>query len=400
MSGYDILAPEVRANPYPFYSRLRREAPVAQVEPFGLWIVTRFADVVDVLARVDEFSSRGNLREEPALLDTDDPAEEVFRPGSNIITSDNPTHDRLRAIMQKRFTPQRLAKLQPRVEALTRELLGAMLAAERFDMVRDFTVPLPVIVIAELLGIEIERRDDFKRWSDAVVQVVNGISPELREKGRGGVKELATYLWMMTERRQTQPGDDDLIDTLVRAEREPGRISAREVLSYCVLLLAAGNETTTNLIGGMVHALLKNPAQLELLQRNPDLVPKAVEEGLRYCSPVQGLFRRTLREARVGGVTLPVGAEVMVCYASANHDEARFPDPERFDITRETAGHVAFGRGLHFCLGANLARREARVAIRKLLPILSKLERLDEREEWVDSWFLRGPKKLEFRRAA
>jgi cytochrome P450 len=356
-----------------------------------MWAVTRFADVVEVLRRVDDFSS------EPADDDREKLFENAFG-GANIIGSDNPRHDRLRSIMQKRFTPRRLGHLQGRVEELSRELLASLASDGEFDLVPTYTVPLPVVVIAELLGVEANRVDDFKRWSNALVAIVNSAEGEERQSALAEVGELAKYLSAAAERRRQDPAED-LIGALVAAEKEPGRISAGEVLSYCILLLAAGNETTTNLIGGMISALIDNPDQLALLRDDPSLIPDAVEDGLRYCSPVQGLFRRVLQDTQLNGVTIPAGSRVWVCYASANRDPERFQDPDRFDIKRDCRGHVAFGWGLHFCLGSNLARREARVAISALLPLLCE-SNFSQTVEWLPSWVIRGPKALVLRKAA
>lgn len=391
MADVDLSSPDVISDPYPTYAHLRRRGPAVQVDPTGIWAVTRFSDVVNVLRRVDEFSSA------PAEGDREQLFEKAFG-GPNIIGADNPTHDRLRYIMQGRFTPKRLARVQGRVEELSRELLAACRAKGAFDLVADYTVPLPVIVIAELLGVGSDRVDDFKRWSNALVAIVNAAEGEARDKAMAEVGELARYLAEMAERRRREPADD-LIGALVAAEKEPGRISAGEVLSYCILLLAAGNETTTNLIGGMVNALIQNPEQLDQLRKDPGLIPNAVEEGLRYCSPVQGLFRRVRQDTELDGATIPAGSRVWVCYASANRDPERFPDPDRFDIHRSSRGHVAFGWGLHFCLGANLARREARVALEHLVPILDEV-RLEEPVEWLPSWVIRGPRALPLERAA
>lgn len=390
MSQYDILAPDVRNDPYPFYARLRDEAAAVQVDPLGLYLVTRYDDVVDVLKRTDEFSSTGNQRTTGG---------ELFggMTPATIITSDNPTHNRLRSILHKRFTPRRVASLQTRVEDLTQGLLANIRQENEFDLVTDFTIPLPVIVIAEMLGIESERFEDFKLWSNALMLLMNGAKGEKEGELRVVMGEFAQYLMGMADHRRSHPAED-LIGTLVEAEKQPDLISAPEVLGYCVLLLAAGNETTTNLIGGMTLALLQNPDQLALLRSRPDLLENAVEEGLRYCSPVQGLFRKTTCDTYVDDVAIPKGSEVMVCYASANRDPGHFDNPDRFDITRNSKGHLAFGLGLHFCLGANLARREARVAMERLLPLLEEVEPTFDQVEWVDSWFLRGPKSLPFRR--
>lgn len=391
MSYVDLSSPHVIADPYPTYAKLRRAGPAVQVDPNGMWAVTGFEEVVEVLRRVDDFSSA------PGEGDREQLFEKAFG-GPNIIGADNPTHNRLRYVMQGRFTPKYLARLQGRVEELSRDLLGALAKRDSFDLVNGYTVPLPVIVIAELLGVEPDRVDDFKRWSNALVAIVNAAEGEQRATAMAEVGELAQYLAGMADRRRREPADD-LIGVLVEAEKEPGRISPGEVLSYCILLLAAGNETTTNLIGGLVNALAQNPEQLALVQEDPSLIPNAVEEGLRYCSPVQGLFRRVRADTELDGTIIPAGSRVWVSYAAANRDPSRFPDPDRFDIRRDCRGHVAFGWGLHFCLGANLARREARVALEHLLPVLNEA-RLATPVEWLPSWVIRGPQALAFERAA
>ncbi len=363
-----------------------------RVEPFGHYLIARYADVTDVLQRADDVSSLemsrqiGPVAEIAHML-----GREVTDMPATIISSDNPAHDRLRQIMQGRFTPRAVSKIEAPVRALTEQLVAKLERVGEFDLVGEFTIPLPVVVIAQMLGIDEGRYEDFKRWSDALVRVV-GASGSERQRYQVEMLQLVQYIAEMAERRRTDPGDD-LISAVVGAEKG-GRIEAAEVIAYLILLLVAGNETTTNLIGGMVEALLDNPGEIAKLQADPALLPNAVEEGLRYCSPVQGLFRNATRDARIDTTVIPKDAPMMVCYASANRDAAYWTDPDRFDVTRDTRGHVAFGRGLHFCLGANLARREARIAIARLLPLLPRLRRIREERDYVDSWFLRGPKSL------
>ncbi|MCH9669806.1 MAG: cytochrome P450 [Gammaproteobacteria bacterium] len=388
----DILGPGSHRDPYPYFARLRDSQPVHWLEGEKLWLVTRHADVVDVLRRVEDFSAVANERQEP---------EAGERRGTpNIITLDRPDHDRLRQVLQKRFTNRGLARYQTRIEALATELASHLGTQDEFDLVSDFTVPLPVTTIAEALGIELERYDDFKRWSDALVRIitVRRESPEWYE-ARDSLHELIQYFRMIADSRRETP-TDDLVGALVEAESEPGRISEREIISYCLLLLAAGNETTTNLIGGMVVELFKNPEQFQLLLDEPERLPAAIEEGLRHCSPVQVLFRRTLHETKIGDVVVPANQDIGVSYAAANRDESVFVDPDRFDITRDTTNHVAFGYGLHHCLGAHLARREATAAFERLLPLLPKMQRSYDEVTWVDSWVVRGPKSLPMHWAA
>jgi len=381
----DFLGPGSHQNPYPFYAQLRHSGGPRWVASEKLWLVTRHADVVDVLRRTDDFSAIANERQEPQAQRRGTP---------NIITLDRPDHDRLRQILQKRFTNRGLTRYQGRIDDVVGELVRGIRAGESFDLVRDLTVPLPVTMIAEALGIELERLEDFKRWSDALVQIlaVPHDSPQWAS-AREELHELIAYFSRIADKRRTEPSDD-IVGLLVAAESEPGRISPREILSYCLLLLAAGNETTTNLMGGMVVELMNTPEQLDKLVHNPELLPQAVEEGLRYCSPVQVLFRRAIHDTEVGGVVIPANQDVGVSYAAANRDPDIFPDPDRFDIDRDTSSHVAFGYGLHHCLGAHLARREANAAMAAIVPLLPVMRRQYEDVEWVDSWIVRGPKAL------
>lgn len=391
---WDLTAPAARADPWPVYAELRARPGLHRVGPHGHHLVARHADVVEALERVDDFSSVENANQLGALLDalrSVAPIEATAIPPT-IISSDDPVHGRLRSILHGRFSPRAVAGVEGAVGEIAEALIAGIVDRGEFDFVRDFAIPLPVIVIAHLLGIEPERFDDFKRWSNALVAVANSRG----NASRAGVTEivqLLTYFGDVAERRRTAPRDD-LMSVLVEAERDGDRISRGEVMTFAVLLMIAGNETTTNLIGGLVDALLESPEQMEALSSDPSLVRQAVEEGLRYCSPVQGLFRRATRDVDLAGTRIPEGASLMVCFASANRDPAVFESPDRFDIHRDARRHVAFGRGLHFCLGANLARREARIAIEKLLPLLPRLRRTRQERDWVDSWFLRGPRSI------
>jgi cytochrome P450 len=389
----NFMAPDVRADPYPFYARLRREAPVARVAPLGFWLVTRYEDVIDVLRRTDDFSSTGNAR---VLTLPEDVGLSGLPP--TIISSDNPTHDRLRSILKREFTPRAVAGLDARVRELAKKLVTPLREHDEFDLVREFSVPLPVLVIAEMLGIEPARQDEFKTWSDSLVALAGAQPDDDLAPHFAGVLQLAQYLIDASSQRATAPAAD-LISTLVRARMaDANAIGDGEIITYCALLLVAGNETTTNLIGNLVRALLENPDQLAKLQANPGLINNAVEEALRHSSPVQGLFRLATRDVEVAGVSIPAGSTVMPMYASANRDETRFEDPDRFDIERNASHHIAFGRGLHFCLGANLARREARAALELLLPLLDRVELRSAPVEPVPSFFLRGPKALKLAR--
>lgn len=386
----NVLDPDVRQNPYPFYAALRREAPVCYSDPPGMWLICGYDDVVSVAHRHGEFSSVAMKRQQGS----------GERGVQSVITTDPPVHTRLRGILQREFTARQLARLRPRIEVLADELVSRMLARGRFDFVEQFAIPFPVTVIAEMLGIAPERREAFKWWSDCMVRVVSETSGSAWARAREGVFELVEFFRETIEARRSRPtAAGDLLDRLVEAGRE-GRLSDKEILSYCTLLLAAGNETTTNLIAGTVVALLDHPGELERLLGDPSLIPAAVEEGLRYCSPVQVIFRRALRDLELRGARIAAGQDLALCLASANRDEAKFADPDRFDLSRTTAGHVGFGYGVHHCLGAHLGRLEAAIALERLLPHLARLRgRLDE-IHWSELWFIRGPEHLPLERAS
>lgn len=382
---YNPFDPAVKDNPYPYYAYLREHAPVYQVEGMGCWAISRYADVDFVLKNPKLFSSEILFT---ALLGDMNPVPEA----PSLIASDPPVHTRMRKLINKAFTPRLINSLGPRVREITLDLLQQVMEPNAFDLVHDLSSPLPVILIAEMLGVEPDRRDDFKRWSDDIVSAANRMySPEEEQRIRKSIDEFRTYFQETIEARRKAPRED-LITGLVKAEEEDQVLTSGEVLGLAVLLLVAGNETTTNLLGNTMLALLSHPDQLAKVQADRALIPNTVEEALRYDGPVQGIFRQAVEDIDLAGTTIPAGSMVLPLFASANHDATKFPDPERFDVTRLIDSHLAFGFGIHFCLGAQLARIETQIALEELFSHFRAFTRTEETLTRVDSFFLRGLK--------
>lgn len=387
---FNPLSPEVTANPYPYYTELRNKAPMIWLEPFQSWALSRYTDVDFALRNPQIFSSSVFTAE--ALGDLN-PVPEV----PWILDMNPPDHTRLRKLANKGFAPRLIRALEPRVRAITQEMIEALRSQPEGDLVATLSGPLPTTVIAEMLGVEPERRDDFKVWSDDVVRATGRPTDETeRDQIRKSEAELRTYFEQMIERRRTEPGED-VITALVQAEEERDMLSSTEILALAILLLLAGNETTTNLIGNAVLALLNHPDELAKVRADPTLLPALVEEVLRYDSPVQVIFRRTAQDVDLEGGKIPAGQNVFLLLGSANRDERQFPEPDRFDITRNPQDHVAFGYGIHYCLGAPLARLEGRNALEALLFECPPFRLAVERVAPIASLIVRGPQTLPLR---
>ncbi len=390
---YNPLSPEAIENPYPYYAYLREHAPVYWIAPLQAWALSRYADVDFALRNPQIFSSSGFTAQ--TLGDLNPTPDTPW-----ILDMNPPDHTRLRKLANKGFLPRLIRALEPRVQEITQELIASLRSRAEGDLVSNLSGPLPVTVIAEMLGVESERLDEFKRWSDDVVLGTSRPTDEdVRERVRTSGAALCDYFERLIERRRTEPGED-VITALVRAEEERDILSAKEILGLAVLLLLAGNETTTNLIGNAVRNLLSHPAELAKVRADRTLVPSLVEETLRYESPVQLLPRVTTREVALEGGTIPAGAIVFLLLASANRDERKFPEPDRFDVTRNPQDHVSFGYGIHYCLGAPLARLEGRIALDALLfdcpPFTCAVEHLQQ----IASIIVRGVQTLPLRFAA
>ncbi len=351
------LDPDWFLNPYPWYESMRRTAPVRRDDASGIWSVFRYAEVERVLSDHRAFSSRFGAY--------DGDGEAVSPIASSMIATDPPRHSRLRTTVSSAFTSRAIAEMEPRIREITRALLDAKVATGAMDVVSDLAEPLPVTVIAEMLGIPAEDRKKFKEWSDAIVGLSNQFGGADEESARMQ-GEVGRYFLNVIEERRRHAGAD-LISRVVHAEIEGERLSDGEVLGFCILLLVAGNETTTNLIGNAMQTLLEHPEAMARLRADPSRIPAALEEVLRFRAPVRAMFRVTKAEVPLDGTAIPQDESVLAWIGSANRDESVFPDAARFDIDRSPNPHIAFGHGIHQCLGAPLARLESRVALEALL---------------------------------
>jgi cytochrome P450 len=337
------------SNPFPWYAKMRCESPVFYDAEQQSWMVFRYEDVKYIFANWQLFSSK--VPHPPEQTD--------FTQSLNF--TDPPKHRSLRSLVAKVFTTRRVEELAPRITQITHELIDQVQAQHRMDFVHDLAIPLPVIVIAEILGVPVADRADFKRWSDGIVV----LDP-------AALKAMADYFRHLLEERRKQPGKD-LISDLIAAHEAGETLTAQELVDFCIVLLVGGNETTTNLLGNAILCFHEYPAAYERLKREPNLLPLTIEEVLRYRSSIQGIERFTTVETQLGGQTIPVGQMVTVWMGSANRDAAQFDRAEEFVVDRDPNPHVAFGNGIHFCLGAPLARLEAAILLRAVLERLPNL---------------------------
>jgi cytochrome P450 len=398
LSRFDFFNPEVMRNPYPYFAEMREQQPIYYDKKLQAHVLSRYEDVSFALKNHALFSSTkiriaGKLQEERS-------AAAELGSVSNLVSTDPPLHSRMRGLVSRAFTPKQISAMEPRVRELSQQLVADMTSASEFDFMEGLASPLPVTIISEMLGIDPSRRRDFKRWSDSLIQSGNAslLSGKASEEVVRNAKEMLTYMKEVAEARRREPRGD-LISMLVQESDGVAALTPQEVNSFTVLLLIAGNETTTNLLGNALTQLIRNPEAYEQLRRDPTPAACAAvcEETLRYDSPVIGLFRRTTQEVEVSGGKLPADSSVMVLMSSANHDPRKFPDPERFDPRRDTTGMLAFGHGIHFCLGAPLTRVEAPVALQELMARVPRLDFAPRQPAAIDygsSFFLRGPKSL------
>ena len=375
--AYDPWDPEVLADPYPHFARLRAEAPVHHVAEHDIWVVSRYEDLVAAARNVEVFSSnQGNSYER--------------RPVPMLVGLDPPEHTRVRRLVARHWTPRVINLLAPRIERLCDDILDAALGdaapGDRVDVdfLTDIAEPLPVTLIAEIMGIPVEDWPNFRRWSDATVDQMAGPPTEENELL---IVEFAMYFLQLVTQRQADYDDgtvdiddpNDMVGILFGRTPDGDRLAPEEIIAMCVLLVVAGNETTTNLMANMAVVLAERPDVWQAVAADATLMAPMVEESIRYLSPVQGLFRNTLSDAELGGVTIPADSKVFLCYASANRDTDQWPDADQFRLDRypdapNDADHVAFAPGIHLCLGAHLARLEASIMYTKLIDRLASIE--------------------------
>jgi len=392
----DLKAPANVADPFPVYRWLRDHDPVHWSESFRAWVVTRYDDVLEIFQQPGLFSSDRFRKVDPAHASQRAEVRAVAEVLADwLVFRDPPDHTRLRALLQRSFTPRQLEKNRARIQATIDELLGAVAGRGEMDFIRDFAFPLPALVIALLLGVPGDDLEPIKRWSDRLAAYLGGATDGRDNFGEAsaGVASLVDYFRGLLRAKQASPGDD-LMSLMLRAEHEGDRLSPDEVVSNCVLLLFAGHETTTNLLGnGLLH-LLRHPDQRALLAADPALTESAVEELLRFDGPVPATTKVVLHDGDWRGAPLRRGQLILPFLSSANRDERRFARPDVLDLGRTPNRHLAFAFGIHFCLGAPLARLEAKLAFQALLRRLPQLALADPSPRWKPMIFLRGLESL------
>jgi cytochrome P450 len=385
----NLFSEEMRRDPYPAYDQLRSSSPLLHFAPADLWLILDHDGVKRALHDHDAFSS--------SVSQTRGVSFEWF------LFMDPPRHTKLRGLINRAFTPGSVASLEPRIRELSRELLDRVIERGEMDFCADFAVPLPMMVIAEMIGLPTRDWPHLARWSDAIVALGNTIvgSPEAAKAAsdqfNAADAEMRAYLGGLFVERRAAPRED-LLTRLILAEVDGERLTEGEIVRFLQLLLAAGTETTSNLLSNAVLCLLENPAELARLQAAPELLPQAIEEVLRHRSPVQAMFRAARRDVEMHGQVIPAGKLVIAVIGSGNRDPQHFTDPGRFDITRDPNPHIAFGHGIHFCLGAPLSRLEARIALPDFLSRAKGFARASD-EPWQprSAFHVHGPTRLPLR---
>jgi len=392
---FDLVSPAVRRNPHPVYAQMRAEAPVARLAHAEMgehpWLLTRYNDCVNLL-KDDRFTK--DYRRRPGFNVADRGMEAAAMLNRHMLTVDPPDHTRLRGLVHKAFTPKMVNELSGRIQEITDDLIDQIQHQHSTDFIKDFAFPLPVTVIAELLGVPTTDRDKFREWSQTIV--IEGVKGTNPDKVATMALEFMMYFHEMFDKRRAEP-KDDLISGLVQIEEAGDKLEPQELISMVFLLLVAGHETTVNLIGNGTLTLLNHPDQMQLLRANPDLIQSAVEEMLRYEGPVgASSMRWAMEDVELHGQVIPAGDMVLASLLAADRDPAVFENPDTFDITRQNNKHIAFGSGIHYCLGAPLARLEGAIAINTVLRRLPNLKLAvnPDELEWGDTVLLHGLRSM------
>ncbi len=389
---FNPLLPEFHANPYPFYHQLCEKAPVHQ-SPLGFWVLTRYDDVVMSL-RDPRFGRDGF---EPLLAAMYGQEGEEGRLPRSMLFRDPPDHTRLRTLVNKAFTPRVIEGMRSHIQNIVDRLLDRVQDARAMDVIADLAYPLPVTVICEMLGVPPGDHSAIRGWSSDIARSLDAIGfladQEIVERGAAARRALGEYFRRLLPGRRQRP-QTDLLSLLIAVEEQGDKLNEGELLAMCVLLFIAGHETTVNLIGNGVLALLRHPDEFKKLRDDPALIPSAIEELLRFDSPVQRTARITNTDVEIQSRHIPKGSMVVAAIGAANRDPSQFPDPDRLDLARGDNRHVAFGFGIHFCLGAPLARVEGQIALGTLLRRMPGLALQTETPKWRESSTLRGLKTL------
>ncbi len=413
LGAFNPFHPATLQCPFPHYARMRSEAPVLHLPTLGMYLVTRHDLVLQVLRDISTYSSKFVVTTTPGNPEARRRLTEVFEQGyprvPTMLTVDQPEHTRYRSLVARAFHSRAIAELEPAIRSIAGRLIDSWIGRGSIEFVEDFAVPLPVEVIARALNVPDSRLADFKRWSDdSVAGIGTNVSIDERVRAELGVNEFQRYFAEQIEMRRAEPRDDLLTNLLnARVDDADGdadlEVSDRrpldmaEMLSIVQQLLVAGNETTTKMLTEMMRLLGEHPEQWRLLKDNPSRVERVVEETLRLSTPTQGMFRVVTADTELGGVPLPKGARIVVVFSSANRDERLYPEPDAFDPDREhLRDHLAFGKGIHFCIGANLSRLEGRVALEELLKRIDSFTLASSNSfEYFPSFILRGLTRLD-----
>jgi len=399
--AYDPRRPEWIADPFPIFARLRAEEPVHWNDVLGGWVLTRYRHVRQVLNDPRFSADRITPFRDHLVPDARARVSELLKMlGLWAVFNDPPAHTRRRALLNRAFTPRAVAALRPMIAAIVQQLLDRVARRGEMDLIGDFAYPLPASVIAGMIGVPVEDLDRFKQWSDDIATFVGSAlaSPDKRERAERGMREIAEYFRAMVEEHRRKPRGD-ILTALIMAQEGQARLTEDEIVASSVLLLFAGHETTTNLIGNGMLAMLRHSEAQALLTADPSLAADTVEEMLRYDGPTQAMTRVSREPVELEPALPRIGAgeRVFVLLNAANRDGEVFPEPDRFDVRRGDTRHISFGYGIHFCLGAPLARLEGEIAVRALVQRLEGLALLNNDPEWSDSFVLRGVKALPVR---